>query len=256
MYVSKTTASWRKPTNQRAIRNNVAALTKESMYELTCFLIDNSFIKVAKHVFRQNRGIPMGTACSPYLANLYLYALEHAFMDKLTKKDINEARKFKDSFRYIDDLIAFNVSGKFSEHREEIYPETLAWSRTNEESDQGCTFLDIKMDIDAKLRVIKTTLYDKRDDFKFNIVGFPHLSANIHFRRSHGVFTSQLIRYCRVMNLEDFSKKTSQLVKKLINQGFSKDILCKKFSSFHDGHYHLVQKYDATMKSMIERCFM
>ena len=197
----------------------------------------------------------MGTACSPYLANLYLYAREFDFMEKLTKTDIKKARKFKDSFRYIDDLISFNVSGKFSEYRKEIYPETLTWSRTNEESGQGCTFLDIKMDIDAKLRVIKTTLYDKRDDFKFNIVGFPHLSANIHFRRSHGVFTSQLIRYCRVMNLEDFSKKTSQLVVKLTNQGFSEDILRKKFSSFYDGHYHLIQKYGATRNSMIERCF-
>ena len=34
------------------------------------FLIDNIYIKVGKEIFRQQVGIPMGTDCAPFLANL------------------------------------------------------------------------------------------------------------------------------------------------------------------------------------------
>ena len=37
------------------------------------FLIDNIYIKVGKEIFRQQVGIPMGTDCAPFLANLFLF---------------------------------------------------------------------------------------------------------------------------------------------------------------------------------------
>ena len=58
--------------------------------------------------YRQVIGIPMGTDCAPFLANLYLYTLEFDFLDKMTRKNIYIARKFSHSFRYIDDLIMLN----------------------------------------------------------------------------------------------------------------------------------------------------
>ena len=35
------------------------------------FLIDNIYIKIGNHLFRQCIGIPMGTNCAPLLANLF-----------------------------------------------------------------------------------------------------------------------------------------------------------------------------------------
>ena len=44
---------------------------------------------------------------------------------------------------------------------------------------------------------LQVKLYDKRDDFNFNIVNFPFLSSNIPQSPAYGVYVSQLIRYAR-----------------------------------------------------------
>jgi hypothetical protein len=152
----------------------------------------------------------MGTDCAPFLANLYLYALEFQYLEKLTKeKELREARKFSKCFRYIDDLLCFNNDNLVMEKVLEIYPPELVLKKTNL-NDQSCTFLDIG----AKIvdHSIHTTLYDKRDDFNFAINSFPILTGNIHKRRSHGVLVSQLIRYSKVcMNAVDFCEKSKSL---------------------------------------------
>ena len=45
----------------------------EQFKELFKFLIDNIYIRYGDNVFKQIVGIPMGTNCSPILANLYLF---------------------------------------------------------------------------------------------------------------------------------------------------------------------------------------
>ncbi|KAH3731041.1 hypothetical protein DPMN_057046 [Dreissena polymorpha] len=40
--------------------------------------------------------------------------------------------------------------------------------------------------------MIKTSLYDKRDDFNFEIVNFPFLDGNIPKGPSYGIYISQL----------------------------------------------------------------
>ena len=42
------------------------------------FLLDNVYIQVGDHVFQQCTGIPMGTNCSPLLADLLLHEYESA----------------------------------------------------------------------------------------------------------------------------------------------------------------------------------
>ena len=46
---------------------------------------------------------------------------------------------------------------------------------------------------------LRTSLYDKRDDFNFHIINFPFLSSNIPSSPAYGVFISQLIRYARAL---------------------------------------------------------
>ena len=42
--------------------------------QLIDFLIDNIYIKIGSHLFRQCIGIPMGINCVPLLVNLFLYS--------------------------------------------------------------------------------------------------------------------------------------------------------------------------------------
>ena len=52
-----------------------------------------------------------------------------------------------------------------------IYPKELILNKTNS-SDTTSSFLDLSISISDG--IINTKIYDKRDDFNFNIVNFPH----------------------------------------------------------------------------------
>ena len=42
---------------------------------------------------------------------------------------------------------------------------------------------------------VSSKIYDKRDDFDFDIVNFPILDGDVPRRPSYGVYVSQLIRF-------------------------------------------------------------
>ena len=46
--------------------------------------------------------------------------------------------------------------------------------------------------------IVPTKIYDKRDDFDFEIVNFPFLDGCVPRSTSYGVYISQLIRFARV----------------------------------------------------------
>ena len=43
--------------------------------------------------------------------------------------------------------------------------------------------------------VVSSKIYDKRDDFDFEIVNFPFSDGDVPRRASNGVYISQLIRF-------------------------------------------------------------
>jgi len=61
---------------------------------------------------------------------------------------------------------------------------------------QSASYLDLHFEIDNG-GILKTKLYDKRDDFTFPIVNFLFISSNIHVSPAYGVNISQLIHYSR-----------------------------------------------------------
>ena len=59
---------------------------------------------------------------------------------------------------------------------------------------------------------VKTKIYDKRDDFDFDIVNFSFLDGAVPRSTSYGVNFSQLIRFARVSsNLDDFNTRNKVL---------------------------------------------
>ena len=56
--------------------------------------------------------------------------------------------------------------------------------------------------------IISSKIYDKRDDFNFEIVNFPFLDGDVPRSPSYGVYISQLIRFARVCsNVDDFNNR-------------------------------------------------
>ena len=70
-----------------------------------------------------------------------------------------------------------------------IYPAELQLNKDNA-SDTEAAFLDLNLSIHD---IVSTTIYDKRDDFNFDIVNFPFLDGDVPRRPSYGVYISHLI---------------------------------------------------------------
>ena len=135
------------------------------------------------------------------MANLYLYAYEARFMQKLTKENYGAAKKFSFTRRFIDDLNTINNDGYLEEYHRNgsIYPEEMQLNKENED-DKKATFLDLEEEITDNTIHVKT--YDKRDAFKFEIVNYPDLSGNIPRKPAYGIYSSQIIRYARSCSRE------------------------------------------------------
>ena len=67
------------------------------------------------------------------------------------------------------------------------------------------------------MALFPSEIYDKRDDFDFDIVNFPFLYGDVPRRPSYGVYISQLIRFARVCShVGDFNACNSCLTAKLL----------------------------------------
>ena len=70
------------------------AYTNDQLIEMINYLIDNCYVTCGDSLFRQKIGIPMGTDCAPFLANLFLYSYEHEWMMLMKKTNPQLARQF------------------------------------------------------------------------------------------------------------------------------------------------------------------
>ena len=80
-------------------------------------------------------------------------------------------------------------------------------------------------------------MYDKRDDFGFNIVNFPHLCGNIPSKPAYGVYISQLVGIGRICSTY-LQFKDRHYTRLSWGQGVWYGGLCRAFLSFR-GDLHL-----------------
>ena len=110
-------------------------------------------------------------------------------------------------------------------------------------SDTEAPFLDLHLSISNGFVSFK--IYDKRDDFDFDIVNFPFLDGNVPRRPSLGVYISQLIRFARVCShVDDFNTRNKCLTTKLLEQGYRYHKLRKALSKFYRRHKELISKFN------------
>ena len=96
---------------------------------------------------------------------------------------------------------------------------------------------------------MKTKIYDKRDDFDFDILNFLFLDGDFPRSASYGVYISQLIRFARVSShVGDFNTRNKVLTAKLLRQGYRYHKLRQAFSKFYQRHFEKVSKYNVGLK--------
>ena len=221
----------------------------QNVCDALSYLLDNIYIRFGTKLYRQIVGIPMGTNCAPLVADLFLYCYERDFMDSLNhdnQADVIEA--FNSTSRYLDDLL--NIDNPYFEGMvNQIYPPELQLNKANI-TDTEAPFLDLHLSVANGF--VSSKIYDKRDDFDFDIVNFPFLDGDVPRRASYGVYISQLIRFARVCNhVADFNARNKCLTAKLLQQGYRYHKLRKTFSKFYRRHYELISKYNVGLKTLL-----
>ena len=115
----------------------------------------------------------------------------------MSLSDDNEADvidAFKTTPRYLDGILNINNVFFFDNMVSQIYPSELQLNKANT-SNKEAAFLDLHLSISND--IVSTKIYDKRDDFDFEIVNFPFLDGGIPRSTSYGVYISQLIHFAR-----------------------------------------------------------
>ena len=155
---------------------------------------------------------------------------------------------FSSTSRYLDDLL--NIDNNFFDSMvNRIYPSELQLNKANV-SDAEPSFLDLHLSTSDGF--VKTKIYNKRDDFDFDIVNFPFLDGDVPRSASYGVYISQLIRFARVSShVDDFNTRNKFLTAKLLRQGYRYHKLRKAFSKFYRRHFDIVSKCNVGLKTFL-----
>ena len=99
---------------------------------------------------------------------------------------------------------------------------------------------------------VSSKIYDKRNNFDFDIVNFPFLDGGVPRSTSYGVNISPLIRFARVStHVTGFSARNKILTSKLLHKGYHK--LRKTLSKFYRRHTELVSKFKVGLKFLLQQ---
>ena len=98
----------------------------------------------------------------------------------------------KSTSRYLNDLL--NINNPYFEGKvNRIYPPELQLNRANT-SDTEAPFLDLHLSVSNGF--VSSKIYDKRNDFDFDIVNFPFLDGGVPRSTSYGGFHFSTYSVC------------------------------------------------------------
>ena len=133
----------------------------------------------------------------------------------------------------------------------QMYPTELQLNKANS-SDTEAPFLDLNLSITNGM--VSSKIYDKRDDFNFEVVDFLFLDGDVPRSPSCGVYISQLIHFVGVCSgVDDFGGGNLFLAAKLLKQGYGYHKIRQVFSGFYHRHSGLVIEYNIVLKILLQQ---
>ena len=137
---------------------------------------------------------------------------------------------FNSTSRYMDELL--NIDNPYLEDMvNRIDPPELQLNKAIT-FDTEAPFLDLHLSISYGF--VSSKIYDKRDDFDFDIVNFPFLDGDVPRSTSYGVYISHLIRFASVSShVADFNARNKSFTAKLLQQGY-------RYHKLHSGVFILL----------------
>ena len=243
---------WKRASADLVDSDRKKFVTRERIMKWIKYLLEHLYVKVGDKIYRQEIGVPMGTSCSPFLANLTLFMFEFEwFSEQISRLRPWHLRRREQLMslafctRYIDDLWNPLVEETtFRAVTAQMYPEWLPLGEP-EASGQEINYLDMSIKHNNNTSKWSSKLYDKREamvakGLKLN--KFPHPESMLTSRCKYGVITSQLHRYnVACSSKRAFMVSAVKLYSDYLDKGYSKRHTGRYFSSFmrrHMPHCH------------------
>ena len=131
----------------------------------------------------------MCTNCARLVADLFLFCYERDFMMSLSDdKQADVIDAFNTTSRYLEDIL--NINNVYFDN---MVSSELQLNRANA-SDKEAALLDLHLSISND--IVTTKIYDKRDDFDFEMVNLPFLDGDVPLSTSYGVYISKNHSFC------------------------------------------------------------
>jgi hypothetical protein len=187
-------------TNRTTLYVDDFSITKILKY--TSFVLNNTFCTINNVIYKQNKGMPMGSPISPPLANLCLAYFEFVFFENNPP-----------FVRLLDDIASFQDISTFTH----IYPTCIKF---NCESNMN-KFLDVTICVDKSLKVY--------------IKPFPTLPPHVASKTPESVkrnyFITQIKRALRICNnnLDHILEFLQWLTDEGLKKGYTKERLLVYF---------------------------
>ncbi len=217
--------------------NNGIPLSKTDTKELVTVILREAYATFGGLVLKQAVGVGMGMSSSAMLADLTLAHLEFRFLSD--RQNWASARQLQHTYRYQDDLLSLAPSTTFGVIANQIYPDTLPRNQTNN-SVVSTSYLDFVL----SLQPFNIRLYNKTDDFPFRVARYIFSDSNVHSSMGVRVFTTQLVRFCRIcLEKDEFITKSAQMRDIFIHHGYKKETLLAAFLTFGNRHLNSLLKY-------------
>ena len=133
-------------------------------------------------------GIPMGSDPAPFFANLFLAHKENDWVKTQRKLGTINVRKINNSFQLINALLSLNDGSTFEKYYKDIYSTEL-------ELKTCASILDLYIYIENG--EFHTRLFDKQDNFGFDIVRMPFYCSNVPSKMLYGSIGAEFLRIPR-----------------------------------------------------------
>ena len=112
------------------------------------------------------------------------------------------------------------------------------------------SYLDLR--IKSENGLLNFSIYDKRDDFNFEIVNFPFMDSCIPKKSALGVFYSQMIRFAQInSSYHGFKDKCKNLTERLLRQGYKMADLRRLSLRFFKERNNILLRYNINSANIL-----
>ena len=148
-------------------------------------------------------------------------------------------------------MLSVNDGSTFEKHYQDIYPTELNLKKENN-SNSCASFLDLYIYIENG--EFHTRLFDKRDNFGFDIVRMPFYCSNVPSKMFYGSIGAEFLRVSRVTSkIEDLSHNCKLLLSRMLKENKQMRTITFSLIKMIQRHQEVFIKYNKSIEEVIQR---